>query len=71
MADNSIAIVAIISAVGALAVSVLRYVRHSECWCFKVDTRTPPPTPLSKPQPASLTQSPPPSPTPPVKEIAV
>ena len=50
-----IAIVAIITAVGALATITFKYVRHSECLgCFKCDTRTPPDSPAI--------QAPPPSP---------
>ena len=50
-----IAIVAIITAVGALATITFKYVRHSECLgCFKCDTRTPPESPAI--------QAPPPSP---------
>jgi len=50
-----IAIVAIITAVGALATITFKYVRHSECLgCFKCDTRTPPESPAI--------QAPPPTP---------
>jgi hypothetical protein len=50
-----IAIVAIITAVGALATIAFKYVRHSECLgCFKCDTRTPPESPAI--------QAPPPTP---------
>jgi len=45
-----IAIVAIITAVGALATITFKYVRHSECLgCFKCDTRTPPESPIAPP----------------------
>jgi hypothetical protein len=47
-----IAIVAIITAVGALATITFKYVRHSECLgCFKCDTRTPPESPIAPPPP--------------------
>jgi len=50
-----IAIVAIITAVGALATITFKYVRHSECLgCFKCDTRSPPESPAI--------QAPPPTP---------
>jgi hypothetical protein len=45
-----IAIVAIITAVGALATITFKYVRHSECLgCFKCDTRSPPESPIAPP----------------------
>jgi hypothetical protein len=55
-----IAIVAIITAVGALATITFKYVRHSECLgCFKCDTRTPPESPAAIQAPAP---APPPTP---------
>lgn len=38
---DTISLVAIITASGALLVSVLTHIRHSQCWCFSVDTTTP------------------------------
>lgn len=47
--DQSIVIVAIITGISGLLVSVLTHIRHSECAkCFKLDTRTPPQTPVEK-----------------------
>lgn len=44
-----LAIVAVISALSAFAVSVCRYIKHSECWGASLDTRdTPLQTPLKK-----------------------
>ena len=31
-------LIAIITASGALLVSVLTHIRHSQCWCFSIDT---------------------------------
>lgn len=42
-------IVSLSIAIGAVFVSILTHIKHSECWCFKLDTRTPKHTPPNTP----------------------
>jgi hypothetical protein len=45
-------IIAIVIASSALVSSILNHVKHSECWCFKFETRTP-----NNTQPTTPTQT--------------
>jgi hypothetical protein len=56
-----ISIVAIIIASTSLVSSILTHVKNSQCWCFKVETRTPnntqPTTPLQISKPINYQSS--------------
>jgi len=43
----AIGIVAIITALGSAGAVFFKYIRKSDCFCFHVETRTPPETPAA------------------------
>ena len=38
---DEMVIIALIGSIGALCVSILIHIKHSKCFCFDVDTRSP------------------------------